>query len=36
VRLPTGGPIDHLNVSNAAAVSLYELVRDGGAEETED
>ena len=28
VRLPTGGPIDHLNVSNAAAVSLYELVRD--------
>ncbi len=30
VRLPTGGPIDHLNVSNAAAVSLYELVRDAG------
>lgn len=27
VRLPTGGPIDHLNVSNAAAVGLYELVR---------
>lgn len=27
VRLPTAGPIDHLNVSNAAAVSLYELVR---------
>lgn len=27
VRLPTGGAIDHLNVSNAAAVSLYELVR---------
>ena len=36
VRLPTGGPIDHLNVSNAAAVSLYELVRDAGeSEETE-
>ena len=27
VRLPTGGPIDHLNVSNAAAVALYELAR---------
>lgn len=27
VRLPTSGPIDHLNVSNAAAVSLYELAR---------
>ncbi len=28
LRLPTGGPIDQLNVSNAAAVALYELVRD--------
>jgi len=27
VRLPTGGPIDQLNVSNAAAVALYELRR---------
>jgi 23S rRNA (guanosine2251-2'-O)-methyltransferase len=29
VKLPTGGPIDHLNVSNAAAVALYELRRGG-------
>ncbi len=29
VRLPTQGPIDHLNVSNAAAVSLYELLGTG-------
>ena len=28
VKLPTSGPIDHLNVSNAAAVALYELSRD--------
>ncbi len=28
VHLPTRGPIGHLNVSNAAAVALYELVRD--------
>jgi 23S rRNA (guanosine2251-2'-O)-methyltransferase len=27
LRLPTTGPIGQLNVSNAAAVSLYELVR---------
>lgn len=27
-RLPTGGPIGSLNVSNAAAVALYELARD--------
>lgn len=27
VRLPTGGAIGHLNVSNAAAVALYELAR---------
>jgi 23S rRNA (guanosine2251-2'-O)-methyltransferase len=30
VRLPTRGPIDQLNVSNAAAVALYEMVRDTG------
>jgi 23S rRNA (guanosine2251-2'-O)-methyltransferase len=29
VKLPTKGPIDHLNVSNAAAVALYELNRGG-------
>ncbi len=29
VKLPTGGPIGHLNVSNAAAVALYELNRNG-------
>ncbi|HVM85624.1 MAG TPA: RNA methyltransferase, partial [Candidatus Binatia bacterium] len=29
-KLPTKGPIDHLNVSNAAAVALYELARGGG------
>lgn len=28
VRLPTRGPIDQLNVSNAAAIALYELARD--------
>ena len=33
VRLPTGGPIDHLNVSNAAAVALYELVREQKSDE---
>jgi 23S rRNA (guanosine2251-2'-O)-methyltransferase len=27
VKLPTSGPIGHLNVSNAAAVALYELTR---------
>src|SRR5690606_18522121 len=27
VRLPTSGPIDQLNVSNAAAVALYEVTR---------
>jgi 23S rRNA (guanosine2251-2'-O)-methyltransferase len=26
-KLPTSGPIGHLNVSNAAAVALYELAR---------
>src|SRR5690606_27591304 len=30
VRLPTSGPIGHLNVSNAAAVALYELARERG------
>jgi 23S rRNA (guanosine2251-2'-O)-methyltransferase len=29
VKLPTGGPIGHLNVSNAAAVALYEVSRSG-------
>ena len=29
-RLPTGGPIAHLNVSNAAAVALYECARQRG------
>ena len=31
LRLPTAGPIDQLNVSNAAAVALYELVRERAA-----
>jgi len=31
VRLPTRGPIDQLNVANAAAVALYELVREAPA-----
>ena len=30
-RLPTGGPIAHLNVSNAAAVALYECARQRSA-----
>lgn len=30
-RLPTGGPIAHLNVSNAAAVALYECARQRAA-----
>ena len=33
VRLPTQGPIDHLNVSNAAAVSVYELLGTGSRTE---
>jgi 23S rRNA (guanosine2251-2'-O)-methyltransferase len=31
VRLPTRGPIDQLNVANAAAVALYELIREAPA-----
>jgi 23S rRNA (guanosine2251-2'-O)-methyltransferase len=30
-RLPTSGPIAHLNVSNAAAVALYECARQRAA-----
>jgi len=31
LRLPTAGPVGQLNVSNAAAVALYELVREQAA-----